>query len=155
MTKIDSINEPNKPKDRYKVTNWKEYNSGLKRRGSLTLWVDDSLGTKWYHVGPARIEVGKIPTRPESMQKKAIEKQDLKFNLVIMKFEKISDDKFKMFAPTSLKNLNAIVGGGIDTDRPGTGTHDTAYTYSSSGQDLDTIRKTDDGKSDDSAGDLV
>jgi hypothetical protein len=54
MTKIDSINEPNKPKDRYKVTNWKEYNSGLKRRGSLTLWVDDSLGTKWYHVGPAK-----------------------------------------------------------------------------------------------------
>jgi hypothetical protein len=24
MTKIDSINDPNKPKDRYKVTNWKE-----------------------------------------------------------------------------------------------------------------------------------
>ena len=73
-----------------------------------------------------------------------------------MKFEKISDDKFKMFAPTSLKNLNAIVGGNTTaTDRPGTGTHDTAYTYSSSGQDLDTIRKTDDGKSDDSAGDLV
>jgi hypothetical protein len=89
------------------------------------------------------------------MQKKAIEKQDLKFNLVIMKFEKISDDKFKMFAPTSLKNLNAIVGGNTTaTDRPGTGTHDVAYTGGGS-QELDTVRKTDDGKSDDSAGDLV
>jgi hypothetical protein len=28
MTKIDSINDPNKPKDRYKVINWKEYNAG-------------------------------------------------------------------------------------------------------------------------------
>jgi hypothetical protein len=54
MTKIDSISDPNKPKDRYKVTNWKEYNAGLKRRGSLTLWVDDSISTKWYHVGPAK-----------------------------------------------------------------------------------------------------
>lgn len=71
-----------------------------------------------------------------------------------MKFEKLSDDKFKMFAPTSLKNLNAIVGGAVDTDRPGTGTHDVAYTGGGS-QELDTIRKTDDGKSDDSQGDLV
>lgn len=53
MTGIDSINEPNKPKDRYKVTNWKEYNSGLKRRGSLTLWVNEPISTKWYTFGTA------------------------------------------------------------------------------------------------------
>ena len=98
--------------------------------------------------------VGNIPTRPESIEIKAIEKWGLLFNSVIMKFEKISDDKFKMFALTALKNLNAIVGGGIDTDRPGTGTHDIAYT-GGGGQNLDTIRKTNDGFTDDSAGDLV
>lgn len=54
MTKIDSIAHPNKPKDRYKITNWQEYNSGLKRRGSLTLWVDESISGSWYHQGPIK-----------------------------------------------------------------------------------------------------
>lgn len=53
MTKIDAINDPNKPKDRYNITNWKVYNAGLKRRGSLTLWVDDKIAKRWYHNGPA------------------------------------------------------------------------------------------------------
>ena len=54
MTKIDTITNPNKPKDRYKVTNWPEYNAGLKRRGSLTLWIDDSVSGSWYHQGPVK-----------------------------------------------------------------------------------------------------
>jgi hypothetical protein len=29
------------PKIKFKVTNWAEYNAGLRRRGSLTLWVTD------------------------------------------------------------------------------------------------------------------
>lgn len=52
MTKIDSNLQPDKPKDRYKITNWQEYNSGLKRRGSLTLWIDESISGSWYHQGP-------------------------------------------------------------------------------------------------------
>jgi Transposase DDE domain len=54
MTKIDTSTDPTKPKDKYRVTNWKEYNAGLKRRGSLTLWVDDKIAKRWYHTGPAK-----------------------------------------------------------------------------------------------------
>jgi len=69
-----------------------------------------------------------------------------------MKFEKISDDKFQLFSTSALKNLNAIVGGKIETERPGTGTHDTAHTDAGGGGD---VRKTKDANSDDSTGDLV
>ena len=54
MTKIDAINDPNKSKDRYNITNWSEYNAGLKRRGSLTLWVDEKVARRWYHKGPPK-----------------------------------------------------------------------------------------------------
>lgn len=54
MTKIDSIADPNKPRDHYKITNWRSYNTGLKRRGSLTLWVDKKIAKQWYHTGPAK-----------------------------------------------------------------------------------------------------
>jgi hypothetical protein len=54
MAKIDTFTDTNKPKDRHKVTNWREYNAGLKRRGSLTLWVDDSVAGSWYYQGPAK-----------------------------------------------------------------------------------------------------
>jgi hypothetical protein len=30
------------PRMTFKVTNWREYEAGLRRRGSLTLWVDDA-----------------------------------------------------------------------------------------------------------------
>lgn len=70
-----------------------------------------------------------------------------------MKFEKISENKFKQFEPSSLKNLNAIVGGNVDTGRPGTGTHDTAYT--SSATSVDDVRLTADGRSNDSNGQII
>jgi hypothetical protein len=54
MTKVDSLTNQNKPKDRYKITNWQEYNAGLKRRGSLTLWIDESISGNWYHQGPVK-----------------------------------------------------------------------------------------------------
>lgn len=53
MTKIDSNLQPAKSKGCYKLTNWTEYNAGLKQRGSLTLWVDDKIANQWYHSGPA------------------------------------------------------------------------------------------------------
>ena len=43
MTKVDVLAQTNKPKDQYKLTNWPEYNAGLKRRGSLALWIDESV----------------------------------------------------------------------------------------------------------------
>ncbi len=54
MTKITRISEQDKPKDRYKITNWTEYNQGLKRRGSLTIWMDSTVQNTWYHNRPSK-----------------------------------------------------------------------------------------------------
>ncbi len=40
-------------KDKYKVRNWKEYNEGLKQRGSLTLWLPPDLVEQWKYTGKA------------------------------------------------------------------------------------------------------
>ena len=37
----------NKPKRRYRIRNWRDYNSALVRRGSLTLWVDQGSANRW------------------------------------------------------------------------------------------------------------
>jgi len=35
-------------KKKYKVTNWQEYNTALKQRGSLTIWLSKDVADKWY-----------------------------------------------------------------------------------------------------------
>src|SRR4051794_40650023 len=35
------------PKMKFKVTNWSDYEAGLRRRGSLTLWVSDEALAAW------------------------------------------------------------------------------------------------------------
>jgi len=35
------------PKMKFKVTNWSDYEAGLRRRGSLTLWVSDEAIAAW------------------------------------------------------------------------------------------------------------
>ena len=35
------------PKVRYRVQNWPAYEAGLKRRGDLTLWLDEDALTGW------------------------------------------------------------------------------------------------------------
>jgi IS5 family transposase len=48
---------PNKrrPKSRrageYKIKNWKEYNQALKQRGSLEIWIENDIESKWYYQG--------------------------------------------------------------------------------------------------------
>jgi hypothetical protein len=37
----------NKPKRQYRIRNWPDYNSALVRRGSLTLWVEESVVGRW------------------------------------------------------------------------------------------------------------
>ena len=37
----------NQNKRRYRIRNWRDYNSALVRRGSLTLWVESSVVNKW------------------------------------------------------------------------------------------------------------
>jgi Transposase DDE domain len=34
-------------KPQYRIRNWSEYNAGLKQRGSLTFWVDESVLEQW------------------------------------------------------------------------------------------------------------
>lgn len=36
-----------KPKPIYRIRNWNDYNKALTRRGSLTLWIDQSLTDSW------------------------------------------------------------------------------------------------------------
>ena len=40
------------PKKSLKVQSWPEYEAGLRRRGSLTLWIDDAVLDRWQNVGP-------------------------------------------------------------------------------------------------------
>jgi hypothetical protein len=54
MTKVDALTNQHKPKARYKITNWSEYNAALKQRGNLTLWIDDKVASSWYHQGAAK-----------------------------------------------------------------------------------------------------
>jgi hypothetical protein len=40
------------PKMTFKVQNWPEYEAGLRRRGSLTLWIEDVVLERWQTSGP-------------------------------------------------------------------------------------------------------
>jgi len=40
------------PKMSFKVQNWPAYEAGLRRRGSLTLWIKDSALEHWQSCGP-------------------------------------------------------------------------------------------------------
>ena len=35
------------PKQKHRVTNWAEYNEGLRRRGDLTVWISDEALGMW------------------------------------------------------------------------------------------------------------
>jgi hypothetical protein len=39
------------PKMSFKVRNWAEYEAGLRRRGSLTLWIGDAVLENWQSIG--------------------------------------------------------------------------------------------------------
>jgi len=40
------------PKMSFKVRNWPTYEAGLRRRGSLTLWIEDAVLECWQAIGP-------------------------------------------------------------------------------------------------------
>jgi hypothetical protein len=42
------------PKMAFKVENWPEYEAGLRRRGSLTLWIEDGALHHWLHGAATR-----------------------------------------------------------------------------------------------------
>lgn len=45
-------------KDKFKISNWKAYNASLCKRGSLTLWIEDSVLREWKEIQVAKKVVG-------------------------------------------------------------------------------------------------
>ena len=46
----------NVPKQKYKLTNWAEYNAALCRRGEIDVWLSEEAIAQWYE--PSRIYDG-------------------------------------------------------------------------------------------------
>lgn len=44
--------KPKPPKDKYRLTNWPDYNKALINRGFITLWLDEETLANWYYQGP-------------------------------------------------------------------------------------------------------
>jgi IS5 family transposase len=40
-----------KPKEKYKISNWSEYNKSLKKRGSLSIWLAEGIDKNWLYTG--------------------------------------------------------------------------------------------------------
>lgn len=38
----------NVPKQKYKLTNWSDYNEALRRRGDITIWLSEEAIARWY-----------------------------------------------------------------------------------------------------------
>jgi hypothetical protein len=53
-----SISPITRDKDRYKIRNWKSYNKSLCQRGSLTLWLEDSVLKEWESTSKKKKTVG-------------------------------------------------------------------------------------------------
>ena len=41
------------PNVSFKIRNWRAYEAGLRRRGSLTLWIEDAALECWQTIGPS------------------------------------------------------------------------------------------------------
>ena len=44
--------EEKQQKDKYRVTNWSDYNKSLVNRGDITIWISEEAVSKWYYKGP-------------------------------------------------------------------------------------------------------
>lgn len=49
--KKSSSSHKNKPKERYQLTNWPDYNQALIQRGRLQLWLNEQTLQNWYYSG--------------------------------------------------------------------------------------------------------
>lgn len=59
FTRADNLppkqqNEPQSPKAKYRLADWKEYNKALIHRGFVTLWLDEDTLSQWYYQGPRK-----------------------------------------------------------------------------------------------------
>jgi hypothetical protein len=44
--------EPKTKKEKYRLTNWPEYNKSLINRGFMTIWLHEDTLAQWYYQGP-------------------------------------------------------------------------------------------------------
>lgn len=54
MSNVANASKRGKQKTSYRVKNWPAYNRSLIARGSLTLWVNESVISSWYYEGPSQ-----------------------------------------------------------------------------------------------------
>jgi len=54
MQKTNKHRPKSANRQQYKVSNWKEYNQGLKQRGSLEVWIQKDAEQQWYYQGSAQ-----------------------------------------------------------------------------------------------------
>jgi len=52
MSNVSKASSSVKKKTIYRVKDWSSYNRALIARGSLTLWLDESVWSSWYYEGP-------------------------------------------------------------------------------------------------------
>ena len=38
------------PKQKYKVSNWSDYNKALRQRGNIDIWLSDDMVNSWYEI---------------------------------------------------------------------------------------------------------
>ena len=64
---------PNRPKRfraQYRIRNWREYEAGLKRRGDLTLWLDEAAIAEWSSTADHTGRTGALPIRSQPGRKR-------------------------------------------------------------------------------------
>lgn len=85
------------PKMKLKVTNWTEYEAGLRRRGSLTLWMTDEVIANW-HAEP-RLTPGGQTHYSDAVIETALMLQ-LAFHLPLRQTEGFMKSIFKLLGVT-------------------------------------------------------
>jgi hypothetical protein len=58
---METIQLTTPSKDTYKLKNWKAYNQSLCNRGSLTIWIEDSVLRSWRDIDSSKKVGGNKP----------------------------------------------------------------------------------------------
>ena len=40
------------PKQKYKISNWSDYNEALRQRGNIDIWMSEEMMDVWYEAAP-------------------------------------------------------------------------------------------------------
>jgi len=114
------------PRVRYQVTNWPAYEAGLRRRGDLTFWVDETALARWH--APRRSTPGGQP-RYSDLAIELVLTLRLVFHLALRQAEGFARSVLALLGldlavpdHTTLSRRGRTFGGRQPRVRPGTGT---------------------------------